>query len=123
MTHNRILDLLTISCLSQKVILVCTRANDRKDSMNTSEEYLSLSSKSSIESFNDCGISDPMGKQSRQNLQDDLDPSKIIRAEIVKDVTGLGFIIEGGKNSSLGDRPIIIKRIFRGLLSLKSLEY
>ena len=39
---------------------------------------------------------------------------KTIKAEIVKDVTGLGFIIEGGKQSSFGDRPITIKRIFRG---------
>lgn len=39
---------------------------------------------------------------------------KILKAEIIKDVNGLGFIIEGGKNPSIGDRPIIIKRIFRG---------
>ena len=40
---------------------------------------------------------------------------KILRAELQKDVTGLGFILEGGKDSPLGDRPLAIKRIFRGL--------
>lgn len=39
---------------------------------------------------------------------------KILRAELQKDVTGLGFILEGGKDSPLGDRPLLIKRIFRG---------
>jgi hypothetical protein len=39
---------------------------------------------------------------------------KVLRAELTKDVAGLGFILEGGKDSPLGDRPLAIKRIFRG---------
>lgn len=31
-----------------------------------------------------------------------------------KGVTGLGFLIEGGKASAKGDQPLIIKRIFKG---------
>ena len=46
--------------------------------------------------------------------------SEDTRDEIVKEVVmskgsvGLGFCIEGGKGSPLGDRPITVKRLFKG---------
>lgn len=39
---------------------------------------------------------------------------EIIEVTINKGVTGLGFIIQGGKCSPKGDLPVTIKRIFRG---------
>ncbi|XP_023242401.1 uncharacterized protein LOC111640604 isoform X3 [Centruroides sculpturatus] len=37
-----------------------------------------------------------------------------LSVELLKEGTGLGFGIEGGKDSPLGDRPLVIKRIFKG---------
>jgi len=37
-----------------------------------------------------------------------------IEVEFEKGNLGLGFCIEGGKGSPLGDKPILVKRLFRG---------
>ncbi|XP_064607759.1 uncharacterized protein LOC135472268 isoform X2 [Liolophura sinensis] len=44
------------------------------------------------------------------------DPSTMETIEVTmsKGVTGLGFCLEGGTGSPLGDKPILIKRLFKG---------
>jgi len=39
----------------------------------------------------------------------------VVEVQLDKGVVGLGFCIEGGKQSLTGDRPIAVKRIFRGM--------
>ncbi|KAH7962360.1 hypothetical protein HPB52_015695 [Rhipicephalus sanguineus] len=41
-------------------------------------------------------------------------PAKHEKIVLVKDGLGLGFTLEGGKDSPLGDKPLVVKRIFRG---------
>ncbi|KAK3538805.1 hypothetical protein QTP86_015932 [Hemibagrus guttatus] len=41
-------------------------------------------------------------------------PDGALRVELLKTSAGLGFSLEGGKASAHGDRPLYIKRIFRG---------
>lgn len=43
---------------------------------------------------------------------------QVLIVEVEKDSTGVGFSIEGGKQSLDGDRPIVIKRLFSGKLSI-----
>lgn len=44
----------------------------------------------------------------------DARPSDALTVELHKTSAGLGFSLEGGKSSSHGDRPLTVKRIFKG---------
>lgn len=39
---------------------------------------------------------------------------------LVKDGAGLGFSLEGGKDSPVGDKPLVIKKIFTGTFAFAS---
>ncbi|KAM8887436.1 PDZ domain-containing protein 2 isoform 2-T2 [Spinachia spinachia] len=44
----------------------------------------------------------------------DVGPDGALTVELHKSSAGLGFSLEGGKSPSHGDRPLIVKRIFKG---------
>ncbi|XP_037229453.1 PDZ domain-containing protein 2 isoform X3 [Falco rusticolus] len=44
----------------------------------------------------------------------DLDMNDVICVELLKTSAGLGFSLDGGKASIAGDRPLLVKRIFKG---------
>ncbi|KAG7221345.1 hypothetical protein INR49_017311 [Caranx melampygus] len=44
----------------------------------------------------------------------DSHPGDALTVELHKTSAGLGFSLEGGKSSSHGDRPLTVKRIFKG---------
>lgn len=47
-------------------------------------------------------------------LAAEVGPDGALSVELLKTSAGLGFSLEGGKASAHGDRPLYIKRIFRG---------
>uniref|UniRef100_A0A668U9R6 PDZ domain-containing protein n=1 Tax=Oreochromis aureus TaxID=47969 RepID=A0A668U9R6_OREAU len=44
----------------------------------------------------------------------DVSPDGTLTVELHKTSVGLGFSLEGGRSSSHGDRPLTVKRIFKG---------
>ncbi|KAH8041044.1 hypothetical protein HPB51_013704 [Rhipicephalus microplus] len=52
-----------------------------------------------------------ISRDGRQSLRT---TPNIKQIALVKDGLGLGFTLEGGKDSPLGDKPLVVKRIFRG---------
>ncbi|XP_070760423.1 PDZ domain-containing protein 2 [Enoplosus armatus] len=44
----------------------------------------------------------------------DVGPDGALTVELQKSSAGLGFNLEGGKSSSQGDRPLVVKRLFKG---------
>ena len=115
LTHEETVDLLQSASHSQRVMVVFSRPHEQNSTELLSPTSIASPSILGSMSFpnsplivSSVPITPPNGNDGNNTNY------KNMRAEITKDVNGLGFIIEGGKNPSLGDRPIVIKRIFRG---------
>ena len=117
MMHDETEDLLEQAAESGNVLLIISRrleGNER--SSRESSPTTSTSETLANVSFIQTDIEQKRSPYS--SLEHNSGSCRLITAEIMKDFNGLGFIIEGGY-SPLGDRPITIKRIFRGLFILK----
>ena len=124
LTHEETEHLLKSAAHSQQVMIVFSRAHDANGGEVCTPSPSSVTSPSILGSMSFPSSAQFPGLGSTRASSSDLSSSsssssgssnyKILKAEITKDVNGLGFIIEGGKNPSIGDRPIIIKRIFTG---------
>ena len=126
LTHEETVDLLKTesACLTRRVMVVFSRPHsDTSGTMSPSSMVTSPSMLGSMSFPNTPPLAAAMASTVAVNTSDTVSANshKTIKAEITKDVNGLGFIIEGGKNGSFGDRPIVIKRIFRGLCFFSNL--
>lgn len=54
------------------------------------------------------------GVHGQNTLLEDKDEYSLLEIEVPKCGLGLGFCIDGGKDGPYGDRPITVKRLFRG---------
>ena len=118
LTHEETMDLLQNACHNQQVMIVFSRPHEQNGAQLLSPSSVvspsilgSMSFLGSPLTVSSVSVTAPSSVTDSNNNSANY---KSVKSEITKDVNGLGFIIEGGKNSSLGDRPIVIKRIFRG---------
>jgi hypothetical protein len=103
MKHKEALDILRAP--RPEVVLVLSRPSVTSDSADKADESRSpANSLSQVVDDNDAVNHQPAADRTY----------KTIRAILPKDGAGLGFILEGGKDSPLGDRPLIVKKMFKG---------
>ncbi|XP_057687790.1 PDZ domain-containing protein 2 isoform X3 [Corythoichthys intestinalis] len=50
----------------------------------------------------------------KMSLEKSTGPNGALKVELHKTTAGLGFSLDGGKSSSTGDKPLTVKRIFKG---------
>ncbi len=102
--------------------LSCTE----KDALSRQSYDTSSSSRTQYSRFS--SDTDSVSRRSYSRYSSSLDSSKTaaasqettvaketIKIELIKGGVGLGFCIEGGYGSPLGDKPIIVKRLFKGI--------
>ena len=116
-THKKALEIM--KCPRPRIVLVIARADfQRNTNANTVTESKEKRSDHGRAEFNDPSgailTSELQQIQGEHGLTGLMENYRIYKANLIKDGAALGFILEGGKDSPLGDRPLAIKRIFRG---------
>ncbi|XP_025751410.2 PDZ domain-containing protein 2 isoform X2 [Manacus vitellinus] len=102
--HGDVLNTLHHARLYKYAVIVIQKEKDKAN--NSSRLETSATGRKSVGSGKDVSMeigTDP-----------NLDMSDVICVELLKTSAGLGFSLDGGKASIAGDRPLLVKRIFKG---------
>ncbi|KAE8291587.1 PDZ domain-containing protein 2 [Larimichthys crocea] len=103
-THGEAVSCLHKARLSNQAVVVIRRNEDSELSVSDRPD-------SASQPKGTCSV---RNKSLDAGTVDDVAPDGTLTVELQKSSAGLGFSLEGGKSSSHGDRPLIIKRIFKG---------
>ncbi|XP_054667142.1 PDZ domain-containing protein 2 isoform X4 [Grus americana] len=102
--HGDVLNALHQARLYKYAVIVIQKEKDRAN--NSSRLEISATGRKCVGSGKDVSMeigTDP-----------NLDMNDVICVELLKTSAGLGFSLDGGKASIAGDRPLLVKRIFKG---------
>ncbi|OPJ90561.1 hypothetical protein AV530_008722 [Patagioenas fasciata monilis] len=102
--HGDVLNTLHQARLYKCAVIVIQKEKDKAN--NFSRLEISATGKKCVRS----------GKEVSMAIGTDpnLDMNDVICVELLKTSAGLGFSLDGGKASIAGDRPLLVKRIFKG---------
>ncbi|XP_068452358.1 PDZ domain-containing protein 2 [Clinocottus analis] len=103
-THGEVVSCLHRARLSSQALVVIWRDEDGEPGVQDAHDSAGRPKRSSS----------ARKKSSRDAAVVDVGPDGALTVELNKSSAGLGFSLEGGKSSSHGDRPLVIKRIFKG---------
>ncbi|XP_077601236.1 PDZ domain-containing protein 2-like isoform X2 [Stigmatopora nigra] len=73
-----------------------------------------VSEKNPLEKLDSTGQPQMRLSATKMSLQKSTGPNGALKVELHKTGAGLGFSLDGGKSSSTGDKPLTVKRIFKG---------
>uniref|UniRef100_A0A8C8BBL1 Pro-interleukin-16 n=1 Tax=Otus sunia TaxID=257818 RepID=A0A8C8BBL1_9STRI len=102
--HGDVLNALHQARLYEYAVIVIQKEKDKAN--NSSGLEISATGRKCVGSGKDVSMeigTDP-----------NLDMNDVICVELLKTSAGLGFSLDGGKASIAGDRPLLVKRIFKG---------
>ncbi|XP_042660418.1 PDZ domain-containing protein 2 isoform X2 [Tyto alba] len=102
--HGDVLNTLHQARLYKYVVVVIQKEKDKAN--NSSRLEIPATGRKCVGSGKDVSVeigTDP-----------NLDMNDVICVELLKTSAGLGFSLDGGKASIAGDRPLLVKRIFKG---------
>ncbi|KAK2521214.1 hypothetical protein Q9966_013074 [Columba livia] len=108
--HGDVLNTLHQARLYKYAVIVIQKEKDKAN--NFSRLEISATGKKCVGSGKDVSMAigtDP-----------NLDMNDVICVELLKTSAGLGFSLDGGKASIAGDRPLLVKRIFKDKVVIKT---
>ncbi|KAJ7404600.1 PDZ domain-containing protein 2 isoform X1 [Pitangus sulphuratus] len=102
--HGDVLNTLHHARLYKYAVIVIQKEKDKAN--NSSKLETSATGRKCVGSGKDVSMEIGTGPN--------LDMNDVICVELLKTSAGLGFSLDGGKASIAGDRPLLVKRIFKG---------